>query len=236
MVPRFIYLGHSTVLCELPSGQTILIDPWTIQNPSFPSGFPIDRIDAMLITHGHFDHIGDAVTLAQQYWPNPVVGTVELCAWLESQGVQFCSGMNLGGTQQVLGTRVTQVQALHTSSIMDSNSTLYGDTATGYVVRLDSGFTFYHAGDTALFGDMQLIADLYRPNLAFLPIGDHYTMDPEQAALACKLLGVTQVVPIHWGTFPILTGTPEMLAHNLDALGVNCEMIILGPGESFIPQ
>lgn len=232
--PTFTYLGHAAVRCDLPGGEVILIDPWVGQNPSCPEAAKhFDRIDAILLTHGHGDHVGDAVELAKRFRPKIVVGTFELCVFLESQGVENCSGMNIGGSQKVLGTRVTQVQALHTSSIEVGGKMLYGDSPTGYVVRLDEGYTFYHAGDTALFMDMQLIAELYRPMLAFLPIGDHFTMDPHQAARACKFLEVREVIPIHWGTFPLLTGTPEMLKSEIGNLGVNCEVIALKPGEKY---
>lgn len=232
--PRFTYLGHSTVRADLPDGRVVLVDPWVGQNPSCPEEQKsFDRIDAMLITHGHFDHMGDAVELALEHEPETVVATFEICAWLESQGVRNCSGMNVGGTQTVLDLRVTQVAAVHTSTIQDGDRTLPGGVATGFVVKTADGFVFYHAGDTALFLDMQLIADLYRPTLAFLPIGDHFTMDPHQAARACRLLEVQEVVPIHWGTFPLLTGTPEMLSAELQNLGVNTRVVRLAPGESF---
>ena len=101
------------------------------------------------------------------------------------------------------------------------------------MVKLPGGYTFYHAGDTALFSDMQLIAEIHRPELAFLPIGDFFTMDPQQAARACRYLGVRRVVPIHWGTFPVLTGTPPQLVAALEDLGVKCEVVVLEPGETY---
>lgn len=232
--PTFTYLGHAAVRCDLPGGEVVLIDPWVDGNPSCPDAAKsFDRVDAILLTHGHSDHVGDAVEIAKRHRPKIVVGTFELCAWLERQGVKNCSGMNIGGSQRVLGTRVTQVQALHTSSIESGGEMLYGDSPTGYVVRLDEGYTFYHAGDTALFMDMQLIAELYRPLLAFLPIGDRFTMDPRQAALACSFLDVDTAIPIHWGTMPILTGTPEAFRDEVARLALRTEVVALRPGESW---
>ncbi len=232
--PKLTYLGHSTVRCDLPNGKVVLIDPWVDQNPRCPDDLKtFDRIDMMLITHGHSDHIADAVALAEKYRPEIVISTYEICNWLASKGVANCSGMNVGGTQDALGIKISQVQAIHTSCIEDDGQMLYGGTATGFVVRLPDGYSFYHAGDTALFSDMQLIADLYRPKLAFLPIGDHFTMDPRQAAVACRFLEVREVIPIHWGTFPLLTGTPGQFEQELENLGVNCQVITLEPGEVY---
>jgi len=232
--PKFTYLGHATVRCDLPGGEVVLIDPWVGGNPACPDEVKtFDRLDAMLITHAHFDHIADAVSLAQQYKPKTVVGCFEVCHWLESKGVQNTSAMNLGGSQDVLGMKVTMVRADHSCGISDGDQILYGGTASGYVVRMADGFTFYHAGDTALFSDMQLIAELYRPELAFLPIGDLFTMDPMQAARACRFLEVQRVIPIHWGTFPLLTGTPEQLGQAIGDLGARCEVVTLSPGESY---
>lgn len=232
--PKFTCLGHATVRCDLPGGEVLLIDPWVEGNPACPDEHKtFDRIDAILITHAHFDHIGDAVELAKKHRPRKVVANFEICTWLESKGVENCSGMNLGGCQDVLGLQVTMVRADHSCGISEGSQILYGGSASGYIVKLPGGFTFYHAGDTALFSDMQLFCDLYRPELAFLPIGDLFTMDPRQAARACRFLGVRRVIPIHWGTFPLLTGTPEKLVKALEDHGVSCEVIALKPGESY---
>lgn len=232
--PTFTYLGHSTIRCELPDGNVLLIDPWVAGNPACPAAArELGRVDAMLITHGHSDHMGDAVDLAKRYRPKKVVSNYEIYLWLAKKGVANCAPMNHGGSQEVLGAKVTMVRADHTSSIDDGGTVVEGGAAAGYVVRLPGGFSFYHAGDTALFSDMQLLGELYRPELAFLPIGDLFTMDPAAAALACRYLGVRRVVPIHWGTFPQLTGTPGALERSLADLGVACDVVTLEPGESF---
>lgn len=232
--PKFTYLGHATVRCDLPGGEVVLIDPWVSGNPACPEPLKkFDRLDAVLITHAHSDHMDDAVGLCKEHSPKKVVANYEICSWLQSQGVKNCSGMNLGGCQDVLGLQVTMVRADHSCGLSDGDKILYGGVAGGYVVKLPGGYTFYHAGDTALFSDMQLFGEMYRPELAFLPIGDHYTMDPVQAARACRFLGTRKVIPIHWGTFPILTGTPEKLKQALGDHGVTCDVVTLQPGESY---
>ncbi len=232
--PKFTYLGHATVRCDLPGGEVVLIDPWVMNNPACPEELKrFERLDAILITHAHSDHMGDAVELAKQYNRPRIVASYEICTWLGTKGVRNCSGMNLGGCQDVLGLQVSMVRADHSSSLTDNGQIVYGGLAAGYVVKLPGGYTFYHAGDTALFSDMQLIGEIYRPELAFLPIGDFYTMDPKQAASACRYLGARQVIPIHWGTFPVLTGKPEDLEKDLGSAGTNCKVITLKPGESY---
>lgn len=230
---KLTYLGHATIRCDLPDGEVVLIDPWLEGNPACPEELQdLDRLDAVLITHGHFDHIDDAVEVCKRRLPEIVVANLEICHWLDSRGVQNTSAMNLGGTQEVLGMQVTMVPAMHTSGLNDNGRMISGGMACGYVVRLPGGQTIYFAGDTALFTDMQLIGEFYRPQLAFLPIGDHFTMDPSQAAWATRYLQVRRVVPIHWGTFPVLTGTPERFQRELEDLGVECEMVRLEAGES----
>lgn len=232
--PKFTYLGHATVRCDLPAGEVLLIDPWVENNPACPEELKrFERLDGMLITHAHFDHIGDAVELAKRTKPAKVIANFETCHWLEGKGVANCSAMNIGGSQEIPGGQATMVRADHSCGILDDGKILYGGTASGYVVRLEGGYTFYHLGDTGLFSDLQLIAEIHRPELAFVPIGDLFTMGPREAARACRMLGVRQVIPIHWRTFPVLTGTAEDFEGALKDLGHECEVIALEPGESF---
>jgi len=187
------------------------MDPWTEGNPSYPKDYVIDRVDTICITHGHFDHIHDAVPLAQRFSPE-VVAIYETCNWLETKGVKNLRPMNKGGSQQVGSVTVTMTHAVHSCGILDEGKIIYGGEASGFVLRVDSGPALYFAGDTNVFSDMQLIEQLYHPKLAVLPIGDLFTMSPHEAALACRLLKSELVVPMHFGTFPALTGRPEKLA------------------------
>lgn len=233
--PRFTFLGHSAVRCDLADGRVLVIDPWLTGNPSAPADVRFERLDLILVTHAHSDHAGDVARLAREHGAL-VVGTHELCCYFENRGVERASGMNVGGSQTIDGIRVTQVRADHTSSFTEEGGRIvYGGVASGFVVKLPDGCTFYHAGDTALFSDMSLIGDLWRPELAFLPIGDRYTMDPEQAARACRLIGAQWVIPIHHGTFPSLTGTPTDLARSLHEHGSATRVVALAPGESWSP-
>jgi L-ascorbate metabolism protein UlaG (beta-lactamase superfamily) len=234
--PSFTWLGHATVRCDLPGGQVVLIDPFLTGNPRAPTGAArrLERLDLILVTHAHGDHAGDVVELAARH-DATVIATYDLCEWFQAQGAGRVSGMNLGGTQEVAGMRVTMVRADHSSGFMFEGRPLYGGVAAGYVVRTAEGYCFYHAGDTALYTDMSLWGELYRPELAFLPIGDHFTMGPEAAARACRLLGVPRVVPIHWGTFPLLTGTPAALRDALGRAGTATEVIELEPGSPWTP-
>jgi L-ascorbate metabolism protein UlaG (beta-lactamase superfamily) len=208
------WLGHATFQFRLDSGEVFVMDPWTDGNPKYPQDHKFDRVDAICVSHGHFDHIHDAVPLAKQFSAK-VVGIYELCNWLESKGVNTCSAMNKGGTQQVGPVRVTMTHAIHSCGILDGDQILYGGEAAGYVLAFPDGRSLYFAGDTNVFSDMQLIEKLYHPALAFLPIGDLFTMSPREAALACRLLAPQKVIPMHFGTFPPLTGTPDQLSELL---------------------
>jgi L-ascorbate metabolism protein UlaG (beta-lactamase superfamily) len=204
------WLGHGSFQFRLSSGQVILMDPWTDGNPTYPKSYEIRRVDTICITHGHFDHIHDAVPLAKRFSPE-VVAIFETCHWLESKGVQNTRSMNKGGTQQVGDARITMTHAVHSCGILDDGKIIYGGEAAGYVLSFPDGRSLYFAGDTNVFSDMHLIEQLYHPELAFLPIGDHFTMGPKEAAVACKLLRARKVVPMHFGTFPALTGQPDQL-------------------------
>lgn len=226
------WLGHATFLIETPGGKHVLVDPWVMNNPKTPADKKnLEKLDVMLCTHGHGDHIGDAVELAQKYNPR-VVGIYELCAWLQQKGAKQIAPMNKGGTQAVDDIKVTMVTAHHSSGIQDGNQTVYGGEACGYVITFENGLKIYHAGDTCVFGDMEIIRDLYRPDLAMLPIGDLFTMGPKEAAYACRLLEPKAVIPMHWGTFPMLTGTPAEFGHELKANGLGVELITMKPGET----
>lgn len=208
------WLGHGTYTLRLESGETILVDPWIEGNPAYPKDHALDRVDTILVSHGHFDHIHDVLPLAAKFSPQ-IVAIYETSHWLEKKGAKNVIGMNKGGTVKVGSVSVTMTTAVHSCGILDGDQIIYGGEAAGYVVRFPDRRAVYCAGDTNVFTDMQLIERLYHPELAFLPIGDLYTMSPKEAALACQLLDVRKVVPLHFGTFPPLTGRPEKLAELL---------------------
>lgn len=220
-----IWLGHSTFLMTSPKGVRLLFDPFLTNNPSCPpSAKRIEALDLILVTHGHSDHCEDAAAIARETGAT-VVASPELTAWLEKHGAKHVRAMNIGGRQTLSGLELAMVAAVHSSSAPDGS---YLGPATGFVVRFENDLKIYFAGDTALFGDMRIIRDRHAPDVAFLPIGDRFTMGPEDAAIAGEWLGVKAIVPIHYGTFPELTGTVDELRLRARAHGV--EVLELRPG------
>jgi L-ascorbate metabolism protein UlaG (beta-lactamase superfamily) len=219
------WLGHASFRLDA-GGKRIYIDPFLNGNPKTPDNETTpERADIIAITHGHGDHVGDAAAIAKQHGAT-VIAPVELADRLGSQGVENVKDPNKGGTVEIDGVKFTLTHAQHSSSDNDGN---YTGEPCGLVIRAE-GKSLYIAGDTNVFGDMEtVIKRLYKPDVAVLPIGDHYTMGPEEAALAVELLGVKRVVPSHWGTFPALTGTPDKLAELVGG-GVTVERI--EPGET----
>ncbi len=225
------WLGHGTWLIKTPGGKRVLIDPFLEGNPSCPTeyqGEGLGDIDLILATHGHADHIGDLIPVAQRTGA-PVVAIFEVASWAERKGVSNVLGMNKGGTLEIAGLKVTLVDAVHSSSLIDDGQSIDMGDPCGIVLTLENGYTIYDAGDTAVFGDMKLIAELYEPDLVILPIGDHFTMGPREAAKAIELLGARRVVAQHHGTFPVLTGTPDALR---DLVGDEVEILAIEPGQT----
>lgn len=226
---KITWLGHATVLVQTGKGTAVLIDPFIEHNPKYPKGFKLpEKIDYILLTHGHGDHISDVVPVAAKHG-STVVAIYELAAYVESKGVAKTIGMNLGGTVQLGDVAATMVDAKHSSGAQDESGTHYVGVAAGYVLRVENGPILYHAGDTTVFRDMQLIRELYNPEIAMLPIGGHFTMGPKEASLAVRYLAPQKVLPLHFGTFPPLTGTPEELAQ---LVGAGTEVVCWSAGDS----
>ena len=221
------WLGHASFRLDTSDGKRIYIDPW-FDNPKCPEGEKDpDRCDAIALTHGHGDHTGQTVELSKKFGPIPIVAMVELKGWLKQQGASTddVPGSNKGGTVEAAGVRFTLTHAFHSSAADDGT---YLGEAAGLIAELEHGTTVYFAGDTCVFGDMQLIGSIYSPDVAVLPIGGHFTMDPREAAVACELLRPRRVVPCHYGTFPLLAGT----ADELKKLAPDFEVAAIEPGES----
>lgn len=230
MTVKVTWLGHACIQLDYED-TTILIDPW-IGNPKFPGdAYKPKKIDLMLITHGHNDHFGNAVELAKEFKPTiPVMH--EMSVYLQKIGIENAIGMNFGGTVEFKGIKVTMVPSSHSGGYNDDNGNMhYLGNPGGYVLTFPDGHVFYHSGDTGVTNDLKIISELFKPTIAFLCIGGHYTMDPKGAAYAAKMMDLKQIIPIHWGTFvPPLVGTPEELKNNLTNTNIN--VIGLSPGDS----
>lgn len=227
MAGSLTWLGHSAFRLDTPAGTRVYVDPFLTGNPRCPEDErEPERCDLILLTHGHFDHVGDAVALHARYGC-PIVAQVETRGWLTTQGVEddeMAHSLNKGGSTRIEGIEVTLTTANHSSSAADGT---YLGEPCGLVVAADEMPVVYFAGDTNVFGDMALIRRLYAPEVAVLPIGDHFTMGPREAALAAELVGAGRVVPCHWGTFGLLSGTPDALR---PLLPDGIELVASGPG------
>jgi L-ascorbate metabolism protein UlaG (beta-lactamase superfamily) len=226
---RITWLGHATVLVQTPKGTNILIDPFIQNNPKYPKSFQLpEMIQYILLSHGHGDHISDAVPVAKKHKSN-VVAIYELAAFVHGEGAENITGMNIGGTVQLDDVAVTMVEAKHSTGAEGKNGAQYAGVAAGFVLTVNDGPVLYHAGDTTVFSDMKLIRELYRPELTMLPIGGFYTMGPKEAAMAAQFLEPKAILPIHFGTFPLLSGTPDQLSEHLKG---SIEVIRVSPGET----
>ncbi len=232
MAPTITWLGHATTRLILADGRVVFIDPWLTDNPSCPDeARKPERCDVILLTHGHIDHVGEVQTLIQR--SNPiVVGNYDLCSALrQTIGRGRFEGMNTGGTLDLGGIRVSLTIAFHSSSVDVSGGLVYAGMPNGIVVKVDGLATIYQAGDTEVFGDMRLIAQMHQPRICILPIGDRFTMGAAGAALACEMLEPAAILPIHYGTFPLLTGTPDAFRTALAPI-YRERLLVPSPGES----
>jgi L-ascorbate metabolism protein UlaG (beta-lactamase superfamily) len=223
------WLGHASFRVDTPGGKRLYVDPW-LSNPKCPDGErEPERVDIIALTHGHGDHVGESADLGRRFSPK-LVAIIELAAWLEGEGFPNASelGFNKGGTVEVDGIKFSMTHAVHSSAMYDDGPPVYLGEAAGYVVEFENGTKIYFAGDTAAFTDMQIIGKYLEPDVAVLPIGDHYTMGPRQAGIALELLGTKRCIPCHYGTFGLLTGTPDALREH--APGV--EVLSPEPGET----
>ncbi len=221
--------GHAAFVIRTPGGAVLAVDPW-FKNPKAPQGaaWP-EAVDAILVTHGHSDHVGDAAELAKKTNAQ-VIGSFELTNLI---GAANSAGGNIGGSIKVKDATIHLVEAVHSSGFgQDPKAPQYGGPAMGFVIQIANGPTLYHAGDTGFFASMALIAEQYKPTHALLPIGGHFTMDPAGAALAIRMLKVKNVVPMHFGTFPLLTGTPDQLKAALKTARVKTQVMVLEPGQT----
>ena len=228
---RITWLGHAMFRIESKRGKVLVLDPFMEHNPKYPAGAHVGVVDVVAATHGHFDHFGGSGLSLAKSTGATVCCVFELALWLDAHGHEKVSGMNKGGTQTISDFTIHMTQAVHSAGTSATDQNPPSDPC-GYVVDVD-GFRIYHAGDTAVFSDMALIGELLAPDLALLPIGDFYTMGPASAAKACELLGVPAAIPMHYGTFPALTGTPEAFRKAVAARGISTEVVVLEPGRSW---
>ncbi len=227
---KLTWLGHSAFKIESPKGVVILVDPW-LDNPRAPDNAKhIEKVDLILLTHGHGDHFGSTIDLAKQFNAK-VICNYEISLYLQKHGITNVDGINQSGTTAANGITITMVDATHSSTIEHNGELAYGGEPAGYVVKFENGFVLYDMGDTGLFGDIKLIAEMYKPEAVLIPIGGLFTMGPREAAKACEMIKPKTIIPMHYGTVPPLAGTPAELKKYLPAAMRN-RVIALQPGES----
>lgn len=223
---KITWLGHSAFLIE--GRDRVLVDPYLTGNPKASTTADKVACDIICVTHGHGDHLGDTVEIARRNGAT-VAAILEMSNFLERTGVKSV-GFNLGGTARIRNTEITMVPAFHSSSIGAPGLEFSAAMPVGLIIN--SGKVVYHAGDTCVFGDMKLIGDMYKPDVALLPIGGFFTMDPVQAAMATRLLGPKRVVPMHYGTWPPIEADPEEFEKLVKKSSPKTKTVILKPGES----
>ena len=224
---KLTWLGHATFRIETPGGKTVIIDPWIMGNPMCPEAGEARQEGRYSSLHArsrrpHRRRRRNLQAAQSESWS----ASRNCAGWLGKKGAKQVAEMNKGGTQTVGDIKVTMVHADHSCGIQDGDETVYGGEACGYVIEFSNGVKIYHAGDTNVFGDMAIIRELYAPEIVMLPIGDHYTMGPREAAYACNLLKPKTVIPMHFGTFPVLTGRPS----ELQKLVPGVEVLEMKPG------
>jgi L-ascorbate metabolism protein UlaG (beta-lactamase superfamily) len=207
----------------------VLIDPWLDNPKAPPDALAQVHADVILVTHGHGDHFGNTVELAKRTGAHVFV-IYEIALYLQSRDVANVHGLNKSGTGSFKGLQFTMTHAEHSSGLEPGGPIIPGGDPAGFIIRLENGQTVYHAGDTGVFGDMALIGELYKPYIAMIPIGGAYTMGPYEAAHACKLLKPRHIIGMHYGTSPVLAGTPEELKEHL-LKPMRKKVTILTPGK-----
>ncbi len=222
---RITWLGHAAFILE--GSKTVLIDPFISGNPKAPLKATDLKADVIAVTHGHGDHLGDAIEISKANNCS-IVCIYELSRIIGKNAV----GMNIGGTAEVEGVLFTMTPALHSADVEIDGKIVSAGCAAGFVIEMD-GIRVYHAGDTGVFYDMKLIGELYEPDVALIPIGGWYTMGPKEAAKAVELIKPKIVVPMHYGTFPVISGSPEEFKELVEDKCPGVKVVILNPGESF---
>ena len=227
-MPLITFHGHSCIRIKGAVGE-IIIDPFLTGNDSADVSPEEVKVDAILLTHGHSDHFGDALSIAKNCGAT-IIAPFELAQYCTLKGINSVHGMQIGGSRQFAFGGVKLTQALHGSAVIEHGRIEYTGNPCGFLLRMDDRL-IYHAGDTGLFGDMKLLGDMYKIDMAFIPIGDNFTMGPEDALIAVGLLRPRIVVPIHYNTFEEIRQDPEAFKQSVED-NTNSICFVLKPGDT----